>query len=115
VLAGKRALTSDFIHRLATYFKVSPAAFFPDNPPEASRRLSLREMRALVREELAHIPRRRGDIPQNTLRMAYNALRLHQLKKDPSEAARTSLEAAIDQVRVSFPDYQPAYDHDFFD
>ncbi len=65
-----------------------------------------------VTEELKHIPGESVD--QNMLRASYHNMRRHDLSRNPALSAKDSLLKAIESVRKHNPDFQPAYDRDFF-
>jgi hypothetical protein len=70
---------------------------------------------AQVSDELARIPRDRGDFGQQTLRMIYNITRLHDLKVDPTTPRGQSLFRAIKRTARQQPDFEPRYDAEFFE
>ncbi len=72
------------------------------------------KMRALVKEELKHIPR--GSLAQNFLRNVYAALRMHSLgkKAEKEMTPREVLLESIELTKRSFPDFEPKYDQQFF-
>jgi hypothetical protein len=72
------------------------------------------EMNAKVGEELKHIPCHSRGSPQNHLRIAYNALRRRDLARNPSANRHQSLVAALEAFRISYPEFTPSYDKDFF-
>jgi hypothetical protein len=69
---------------------------------------------AQVSDELTHIPKDRQDQSQQSLRMIYNNIRLHDLKVDPSTPAGQSLFLAIKQTPGQ-PGFEPRYDTGFFE
>jgi hypothetical protein len=73
------------------------------------------DMRALVKEELNHIPP--GAEPQNMLRMAYWTLRMNSLGKRATGAKEPYdvLRAAIAHVRAQHADHEFHYDRPFFE
>lgn len=68
---------------------------------------------ARVSDELTRIPKDRQDTGQQTFRMIYNIVRLHDLKVDPSTPAGQSLFLAIRQTSGQ-PEFKPRYDAGFF-
>lgn len=70
-------------------------------------------LQAWVSDELTRIPKDRQDTGQQTLRMIYNIVRLHDLKVDPSTPPGQSLFVAIRQTSDQ-PDFEPRYDTEFF-
>ena len=76
--------------------------------------MSLKEMNALVRDELKHIPD--WPEPQNFLRMAYAALRKNSLGKKARgvKTREQVLRESIDSVKQSNPDWSPQYDREYF-
>ena len=72
------------------------------------------EMRKKVKSELENIPK--GGWPQNYLRSAYSALRLHSLGKraEKEMTPREVLEGSIDIVKKNYPDFEPTCNADFF-
>ena len=65
-----------------------------------------------VAEELKYIPQ--GSDYQNRLRAVYHNMRRHELTKNTALPAKDSLLKAIKMVRKHHPDFQPAYDKEFF-
>jgi len=74
----------------------------------------LKVMRAQVKEELNHI--RRGDLPQNELRMFYWLTRMNSLGKKGkvNQTKEDILKTAIADIRKTHPDFEPMYDKSFF-
>ena len=72
------------------------------------------EMNAKVDEELKHIPRHLRGSPQNHLRVTYNGIRRRDLARNPSADRHQSLVSALEAFRISYPDFTPAYDKDYF-
>jgi len=72
------------------------------------------EMRKKVKSELEHIPK--GSLPQNILRSAYSAMRMHSLgKKAAKEMTRKEVfEQSVDIVKKNYPDFTPTCNVDFF-
>jgi hypothetical protein len=70
---------------------------------------------AQVSDELARIPKDRGDFGQQTLRMIYNITRLHDLKVDPTTPRGQSLFRAIERTDGQQPGFKPRYDTEFFE
>lgn len=66
-----------------------------------------------VSEELSHIPKDRQNPVQQTLRMVYNIIRLHDLKVDPSASRHQSLFVALTQV-PSQDGLVPRFDNVYF-
>ncbi len=65
-----------------------------------------------VAEDLKYIPQ--GSVYQNMLRAGYHNTRRHELSRGPALPAKDSLLRAIESVRKHNPDFQPAYDKEFF-
>ena len=74
----------------------------------------LKEMRNQVKQELVYIPR--GDFPQNELRMIYWLMRMNSLGKKATgnETKEGILKIAIEDVRKTYPDFEPNYVKSFF-
>ena len=72
------------------------------------------EMNAKVDEELKHIPHHLTGSPQNHLRITYNGMRRRDLAHNPSTSRHQSLIAALEAFRISYPQFIPSYDKDFF-
>ncbi|MBA7471020.1 hypothetical protein ES707_06312 [subsurface metagenome] len=72
------------------------------------------ELNKKVTEELKHIPRIKGDLPQNFFRSRYNGMRRHGLSRNPALPAKGSLLKAIETMSKDKPDFLPIYDRDFF-
>lgn len=70
-------------------------------------------LQAQVSEELTHIPPDRRNPVQQSLRMIYNAQRLHDLKVDPSASRHQSLFLARRQTPPQ-NDFAASYDEEFF-
>ena len=70
---------------------------------------------AQVPAELAHIPRDRGDLGQQTLRMVYNAARRHDLSIDPLTPRGQTMFHAIKMVQRQDAHFEPRYDESFFE
>ncbi len=73
------------------------------------------KLHATVPRELEHIPRDRGDMSQQTLRMVYNAVRRHDLSIDPLTPRGQSLFRAIEQTRGAEEGCTLRYDEAFFE
>ena len=68
---------------------------------------------AIVLQELAKIPKIKGNLPQNLFRLYYYAGRQHDLKKgtiDKKETFYTALQA----IRQDYPNFTPTADVKFF-
>jgi len=65
-----------------------------------------------VAEELKHIPQ--GSVHQNMLRAGYHNMRKRELSQKLALSAKDSLLKAIEVVIKHNPDFQPAYDKEFF-
>jgi hypothetical protein len=76
--------------------------------------VNLQEMNAIVSEDLEHIPKRPSNLPQMMLRLTYPDARKHWLKEAPSKSRDEVLREAIEQVRKDHPDFEPEYDHEYF-
>lgn len=69
---------------------------------------------AKVSAELVHLPKARGHLSQQILRMAYNNQRLHDLSIDPLSVRGQSLYLAIRQTPPD-PGFELQYDPEFFE
>lgn len=69
---------------------------------------------ARVADELAHIPKDRGDLGQQILRMIYNSTRRHDLSVDPLTPRGQTLFRAIKLAREDNMAFEPRYDQSFF-
>jgi hypothetical protein len=69
---------------------------------------------AQVLDELARIPKAKGDLGQQVLRMIYHNLRRHDLAADPLTARGQTLFRAIELASQDISDLQPRYDEAFF-
>ena len=69
-------------------------------------------MDRLVKDELEHIPREHGNLPQNLLRAAYNSTRRYGLKL--GEAKEKALARSIEGLKKDYPLWQPSYDRGYF-
>lgn len=69
-----------------------------------------------VNEELAHIPKDRGNVAQQALRSAYNMARRADLAADPDTPPRASLERALRGIAGQFPNAEAGVtlDREFF-
>jgi hypothetical protein len=74
----------------------------------------LKEMREQVKAEMNHIPK--GDLAQNEFRMMYWGMRMHSLGKYSvkKESKSDVIKKAEEQLKMSFPEYKPMYDKEFF-
>ena len=74
----------------------------------------LKDMRNQVKEELSHI--RRGDLPQNEMRMVYWLMRMNSLgkKRKGDQTKEDILKIAIADVKKTYPDFEAQYDSFFF-
>ncbi|MGH3405878.1 MAG: hypothetical protein ACRDRJ_25785 [Streptosporangiaceae bacterium] len=69
---------------------------------------------AQVLDELARIPKVKGDLGQQVLRMIYHNLRRHDLAADPLTPRGQTLFRALELARQDFSDFRPDYDEAFF-
>lgn len=67
-----------------------------------------------VSEELAHIPKDKGDLGQQVLRMIYNNTRRHDLSVDPLTPRGQTLFRVIKLAQEGDADFEPRYDRSFF-
>lgn len=74
--------------------------------------MNAREMNRLVKDELEHIPREYGNLPQNLLRAVYNSSRRYGLKL--GETKEKALVRSIDGLKKDYPAWQPSYDREYF-
>lgn len=75
-------------------------------------------MRQMLREELAHIPKKQ-DLPdeplgQSLLRFFYSARRQSDLKHDPATPREVTLQRAVSSLQTAEPGFIPEYDHGYF-
>ncbi len=72
------------------------------------------EMRKKVKSELEYIPR--GGMPQNLLRSAYSAMRMHSLgkKAEKEMTPKEVLEKSVEMVKKNYPDFEPSCNKGFF-
>ncbi len=78
----------------------------------------LKEMNQIVKEELEHISKDRGNLPQQLLRSHYQTTRMHSLgKKGKGESKGDVLKEVIVSVKRHYPDFdfEPMYDEDYFE
>ena len=71
-----------------------------------------REMNRLVKDELEHIPREYGNLPQNMLRAVYNVTRRYGLKL--GEKKEKALARSIEALKKDYPGWRPSYDREYF-
>jgi hypothetical protein len=71
-----------------------------------------KEMNQLVMDELDHIPREYGNLPQNLLRAVYNSTRRYGLKL--GETKEKALARSIESLKKDYPAWKPAYDREYF-
>ena len=74
--------------------------------------MNAKERNRLVKDELEHIPRQYGNLPQNLLRAAYNSTRRYGLKV--GEAKEKALARSIEGLKKDYPAWQPTYDREYF-
>jgi hypothetical protein len=76
--------------------------------------MNLREMNAVVSDELGHIPK--SPEPQNMLRVVYSSLRKHSLGKKAQvpQTKEHVLQRSIAIVKEKNPAWNESYDRDFF-
>lgn len=72
------------------------------------------ELNKEVTEELKHIPRIKGALEQNLFRSRYNAMRRHDIATNPAISASESFRRALEQARLSNPNFSPIYNREFF-
>ena len=73
----------------------------------------LNKMRERVADELEHIPR--GSFEQNMLRGFYQSLRMNSLGKSPQYTSKEEvLQACLQALKKSYPNFEPDYDRRFF-
>lgn len=81
-------------------------------PDAYATRAIAKGMNRLVEEELEHIPREYGNLPQNMLRAVYNSTRKYGLKL--GEKKEKALTRSIEALKKDYPAWQPSYDRDYF-
>jgi len=74
--------------------------------------MKAKETNRLLKEELEHIPREYGNLPQNMLRAVYNSSRRYGLKL--GESKEKALLRSIEALKKDYPAWQPSYDRDYF-
>ena len=74
----------------------------------------LKTMREQVKEEIKHIPK--GNLSQNSLRMAYWSGRMNSLGKKAKKKSTKEeiLRVCIELVHKEYSDFDPDFDEDFF-
>ena len=72
------------------------------------------EMKQKVASELKRIPHIKGHLEQNLFRSGYNAMRRHDLAKNPATPPSVSFGKVLEQARKTNPSFLPIYDRDFF-
>src|SRR5258708_21997402 len=73
-----------------------------------------RKHQAQVADELAHIPKDRGDLGQQILRMIYNNIRRHDLSVDALTPRGQTLFRAIKLAKEEDEGFEPPYDQPIF-
>ena len=74
--------------------------------------MKAKEMIRFLKEELEHIPREYGNLPQNLLRFVYNSSRRYGLKL--GETKEKALTRSIEGLKKDYPAWQPLYDSEYF-
>jgi len=74
-----------------------------------------KEMMESVKEDLDHIPKWTKGSSQNKFRAAYEMTRLNHLSRTPPPPRLETIEEATVAIRVSDPDFEPEYDHEYFE
>jgi hypothetical protein len=88
------------------------AKFTPKRADSKEVAMNGQQLKAAINEELTHIPR--GEFEQNMFRMAYNAVRLHELSEDPSKSKEDSFLSALQAVRAQSKEFRPTFDGGYF-
>jgi hypothetical protein len=75
-----------------------------------------KEMNRIIREDLEHIGDAVHGTPQRVFRGCYISARQSQLgaKGDPARSRGDVIREAVAAMRVSHPDFEPDYDHEWF-
>jgi hypothetical protein len=74
--------------------------------------MKAKEMNRVLKEELDHIPREYGNLPQNMLRAVYNSTRRYGLKL--GEGKEKALARSIEALKKDYPAWRPSYDREYF-
>jgi hypothetical protein len=74
--------------------------------------MNAKEMNRLLKDELEHIPREYGNLPQNLLRATYNSSRRYGLKL--GETKEKALARSIEGLKKDYPSWKPSYDKAYF-